>query len=190
MTDPQRGDPHTQARVLLEEGVRAIQLRCKGWSTEARVALARTVADDAAALGRDDDVLLIVNDDVHAVSTLRECRPAVRWAAHLGQDDGPDPGLPFGRSTHTLAHVAAAGPAHYLGFGPVYGTRSKDTPYAPRGTELLAVAVTRAAVPVVAIGGIHVGNIDAVRATGVAAWAVIAGVWDDADPRAAIRALR
>ncbi len=190
MTDPKRGDPRTQARVLLEEGVHAIQLRCKGWSTEARVALGRAVADDATALGRGDDVLLVVNDDAYAVASLREGLPAVRWSVHLGQDDGPDPDLPFGRSTHTLAHVAGAGPAHYLGFGPVYGTRSKDTPYAPRGTELLAAAVRQATVPVVAIGGIHLGNVDAVRATGVAAWAVIAGVWDDPEPRAAIRALR
>ena len=190
MTEPRLGDPAAQARMLLEEGVCALQLRCKGWSTDARVALAERVAGDARALGRADEVLVVLNDDVEATRTLCRTVPQLRWAVHLGQEDGPDPEVPFGRSTHTLAHVAAAGSALYLGFGPVFGTRSKDTPYAPRGTELLAQATARASVPVVAIGGIEPANVDAVRAAGAAAWAVIAGVWASPDPRAAIRALR
>jgi thiamine monophosphate synthase len=42
----------------------------------------------------------------------------------------------------------------------------------------------------VAIGGIEPGNVDEVRATGVAGWAVIGAIWRAPDPRSVIRSLR
>lgn len=174
VADASCGDPVAQARLLLEEGVRVVQLRCKGWPRERL----------RAAAGAIDAPILVVND---AVDVARELGA---WA-HLGQDDGPDPDdVPFGRSTHTLAQAAARGRAAYVGFGPVFGTATKDTGYTARGLGLLAEVVAASPVPVVAIGGITPGNLDRVRATGVHAWAVIGAVWSAPDPRAAIRALR
>lgn len=175
MVDPTFGDPLAQGRLLAEEGVEVAQLRCKGWTTAERVAL-------AAAL-RPTGLLLVVNDDVEAA------RLAGAWV-HLGQGDGPDPDMPFGRSCHTPAQILAAGAARYVGFGPIFATATKDTGRAPRGLDGLAAAVAVSPVPVVAIGGIGVAEVAGVRAAGAWAWAVVGGVWRAPDPRVAIRALR
>lgn len=175
MADAGFGDPYEHFRILAEEGVGTVQLRCKGWSTEALTELAVW----AAARGGPR---VVVNDDVAAAR-------AAGCAVHLGQEDGHTD-LVHGRSTHTLDQVAQAGGAAYLGFGPVHGTTTKDTGYAPRGLELLRAVVRLSPRPVVAIGGIGPENLDAVRATGVAAWAVVGAIWRAPDPRAAIRACR
>ena len=65
--------------------------------------------------------------------------------------------LLIGRSTHTLEQARAAReePVDYVAFGPVFGTRSKHSPYAARGLALLADVVRLVAPrPVIAIGGI------------------------------------
>ncbi len=174
MADAGCGDVLGQVRLLAEEGVAIVQLRCKGWPDARLVEAARY----AAALGMH----VVINDRVDAART------AGVWV-HLGQEDGPDPDVPFGRSTHTLAHVGAVGQARYLGFGPIFGTTTKETAWSPRGLAALAEVVRVSPIPVVAIGGIGVDNVDAVRATGVHAWAVIAGIWGAPEPRAAIRRL-
>ena len=174
MADASYGDVLVQVRRFADEGVGIVQLRCKGWPDD-RVAA-------AVAAGRELGVLLVVNDRV-AVA-----RAAGAWV-HLGQDDGPDPEIPFGRSTHTRAQVQDPGAARYVGFGPVFETTTKRTPWAARGLVALAEAVRVASVPVVAIGGITEANVDAVRSTGVHAWAVVGAIAGAPDPRAAIRRL-
>ena len=177
MADATFGDPVAQARLLAEEGVSPIQLRCKGWAPE---------AVRAAALALADVPDLVIND--HAALAR-----ALGRVAHLGDGDGDALG-PHGRSTHTLAQVlagqSAALPALYLGFGPIYATGTKDTPWTPRGVEALAEAVAASRLPIVAIGGIGLAELDAVRATGVAGWAVVGAIWRAPNPRAVIRALR
>jgi thiamine-phosphate pyrophosphorylase len=174
MADAGFGDVLAQARLFAEEGVGIVQLRCKGWDPARLLETARSCAD----LG----VLVVVNDDV-AVA-----RAAGSWV-HLGQEDGPDPDVPFGRSCHTIEQVVSAGSAAYVGFGPVFGTTTKDTGYAARGCALLREAVASTSLPIVAIGGITPDTLDEVRATGVHAWAAIGAIWTARDPRAAIRAL-
>ncbi len=173
MADATFGDPVVQALMLAEEGIRPVQLRCKGWSVE---------AVRAAALALSEVPALVIND--HAALALELGR-----VAHLGDGDGAATG-PHGRSTHTLEQVRTAGDALYLGFGPVFSTGTKETGWPPRGVELLAEAVRVAGRPVVAIGGIEPSNLDAVRATGVAGWAVVGAIWRSSDPRAVIRSLR
>jgi thiamine-phosphate pyrophosphorylase len=116
---------------------------------------------------------------------------AARAWVHLGQGDGDARGVPHGRSCHELGDLdRLVDPGlRYIGFGPVFGTSSKATGYAPRGVALLAEVVRRSPVPVVAIGGIHGANVEAVRQAGAWAWAVIGGVWGRPDPEAEILAL-
>lgn len=164
-----------RARFLAELGVGVVQLRDK----RGPASTLRALAERCVNLGP----LLIVNDDVALAAELG------LWA-HVGQEDGPDPAVPFGRSTHTPEQVGAVGGARYVGFGPVFATTTKDTGYTARGLDALAEAVRASPVPVVAIGGITPENLDAVRATGVHGWAVIRGFWAHRHDPAVLRRLR
>ncbi|MSP55689.1 MAG: thiamine phosphate synthase [Myxococcales bacterium] len=163
-----------RARFLIDNGVEAVQLRAKGAAVE-------RVSELAEALVRFVP-LLIVNDHPAVAAQIGV------WA-HLGQEDGPAVAVPFGRSTHTLEQAKNAAGAAYIGFGPVFQTRTKETGYSPRGSGLLLAAVRCSPVPVVAIGGITAGNIDEVRATGAHAWAPISGFWSLREDALALRRL-
>lgn len=183
MADAGSGDPRAQVVLLARHAVGVVQLRCKGWDDRALEELAL----HATGLG----LRVVVNDRVEVA------RAAGAWV-HLGQGDGADPSdVPFGRSCHTLdqveavaALVAAGRPdaPRYIGFGPVFTTATKETGYSPRGVAALAEAVRASPIPVVAIGGIALHNLEEVRATGVAGWAVIGGIWGAPDPSVAIEA--
>ncbi len=174
------------ARALVESGARVLQLRAKHASTEERVAMLRTLVPIAAAAS----VPLLVNDDLAAARAV----PGVA-GIHLGQGDldqlGPDAparlrmraslredNLLLGLSTHDLGQVQAAKSLapDYLGFGPVFSTRSKANPDPVVGLDLLGQAVAMAEVPVVAIGGIGPQQLVDVHKTKVAAIAVISAV--------------
>lgn len=174
IVDPTSGDPEAQAHLLAEEGVSPIQLRCKGWTRDEMRCLANRCRGFFASL--------VINDDAVLAAELG-------LVAHLGDGDGAALG-PHGRSTHTLAQVREEREALYIGFGPVFATATKAQPWSPRGLDLLAAAVRASSRPVVAIGGVGPENIEEVRATGAAGWAVVGAIWSAADPRAIIRALR
>jgi thiamine-phosphate pyrophosphorylase len=81
------------------------------------------------------------------------------------------PALRVGRSTHTVAEVAAARDeaSDYVVFGPVFETPSK--PGRATGLESLRRAVAEAGdVPVLALGGVGPAQLAAVRSAG--AWGV------------------
>lgn len=181
-------------------GASVLQLRLKGAvpaSTGALLAAARRVR----ALCHRHGALFIVND------RLDVALAAGADGVHLGQSDLPlsdarrviaaalgprASGFLVGISTHDLEQVraAVAGGASYLGYGPVFATRTKRDPDPVQGLERLAAAVRAAApVPVVAIGGIDPERAAAVAATGAHAACSIGAVNGSADPAAAGRAL-
>jgi len=144
-------------------GAKFLQLRCKAADTCTRIGLARQVAPICRAAG----VPLLINDDLTAALTLADEADGV----HLGQDDlhalgGREflldlrrrvaPGFLVGVSTHDLAQVGASAslPIDYIGFGPVFATRSKQRPEPCVGLDGLAAACLAARHPVVAIGGL------------------------------------
>jgi thiamine-phosphate pyrophosphorylase len=145
------------------------------------------VLEQARSVTRSLGVPLVVND-----------RPdlAVVVGAdyvHVGQDDLPSEavrrfGIPFGRSTHSPAELAAAD-ADYVGVGPVHATPTKEGRPAV-GLELVRHAAARAAVPWFAIGGIDVETIGPVIAAGARRVAVVRAIGDADDPGRAARELR
>lgn len=175
MADAGWGDPLSQARILAEEGVGWVQLRCKDWSDERLLRL----GEACMRLGP----VVVINDRV-------EVARKIGARVHLGQEDGPDPEVPFGRSTHDRFQASASGRAEYIGFGPVFASTTKPGEKVARGPARLAEAVFASPVPVVAIGGITVENLAEVKEAGAAAWAVIGAIWGAPDPRSIIRALR
>lgn len=184
-------DPVAQARAACAAGAAVVQLRAKHATDRETLRLGREIRRAT----REHGVLFFVNDRFD-LALLCEAD-----GVHLGQEDLAPARIPaaarerllVGRSTHTLeqARTALEGPCDYLAFGPVFGTTSKDSPYAPRGLDALAeVAALAAPRPVVAIGGIDVqGALQAARA-GAAAVAVISAVAGAANPETAVRALR
>jgi thiamine-phosphate pyrophosphorylase len=188
--DPRwRHGPQAVLEAALRAGVSCVQLRMKHTSDRAALELASW----AATRARDAAALLIVNDRFDLADL------AGADGVHLGQDDLPPERIPekvrerlvVGLSTHTLEQVKESRdrPVDYIGFGPVFGTASKESQYAPRSVEALSEAVRIARHPVVAIGGITVENVDRVRRAGARGFAVISAVSDADDPETALREL-
>jgi thiamine-phosphate pyrophosphorylase len=189
--DPRwRNDPRAQLAGALAGGATAIQLRSKHGGDGAALAFAR----EAVARARGAGALSFVNDRFDLALL------AGADGVHLGQEDLAPEQVPadararllIGLSTHTLEQVRESRmrPVDYVAFGPIFGTRSKDSAYAPRGLALLREAVALAGRPLVAIGGIGAEQAAAVRAAGAVAVAVISAIADAGDPAEATRYLR
>ncbi len=188
IVDDQFPDPLGAAAAFAAAGCRVVQLRAKRASPPERRALAAALVRQLRPAG----VRFIVNDDLACAMEVGAD------GVHLGEGDGSPaeararlgPTAHVGWSTHTLAHIAALDPAaDHIGFGPVFGTRSKESPWSARGLDLLAAAVARSPVPVVAIGGVDLAGLPGVRAAGARHWAVISAVLAAPDREAAARAL-
>jgi thiamine-phosphate pyrophosphorylase len=183
-------DPVDQARFACEGGASVVQLRAK----RATDSVALEWAEAIRMITRKFDVGFFVNDRFDLALA------ADADGVHLGQEDFPPSRIPaaarsrlwVGRSTHSLEQALAAleESVDYIAFGPVFGTASKETPGDPRGVEQLA-EVVRAVhpKPVIAIGGIDLGNVVQVAEAGVAGAAVISAIAEAADPSRAARLL-
>lgn len=175
----------TVIEAALAAGVDAIQLRDRAAAGGALLAAA--VALRAAT--RRHGARLLVNDRLDVAVA------AAADGAHLPAASFPiaaarrvlGPGRIIGRSTHAAAEATAAvrDGADYVVLGPIYATPSKARWGAPLGLEPLAAAAGH----VVAIGGIDADRAAAVRAAGACGVAVIAAIFDAADPGAAAAAL-
>jgi len=101
------------------------------------------------------------------------------------------PGMLLGRSTHDLdeaAEAAAAG-ADYLFLGPVFETASH--PGRPGlGLDHLREAVARTRVPILAIGGVTVDNVEEIVRAGAWGAAAISAYSDAPDPAETARRMR
>ena len=185
-----RHGPRAVVLGALAGGASIVQLRLKLTDDREALELARW----AAARAREAGALLFVNDRFDLAHL------AGADGVHLGQDDVAPERVPpevrehllVGFSTHTLEQVRESRdrPVDHIAFGPVFGTRSKESEYDARGLALLREAVEQAGRPVVAIGGIAAEHLGAVHAAGAVAAAVISAVADAEDPAAATRYLR
>lgn len=172
--------PSTAAAVAA--GVRLVQFRDKNPLCREQVALARALCRVVHARHG----LFIVNDRADLA------RMVDADGVHVGQDDLPvadvrtvmGPNAFVGVSTHNVEELRAAEAdgADYVGFGNVFGTRSKKDAPGPVGADALAVVCNQARVPVYAIGGVGVHNLQEVVRAGAAGGAVISAVFgaDDA----------
>jgi len=181
--------PLALARCFFDGGATVVQLRAKHLASAPLLELAEALV----ALGRPYGAHLVVNDRVD-VAVLAKAA-----GAHVGQDDlAPadaraqlGPGAMLGVSTHDLAQFERAlqAPVTYIAVGPIFGTRTKDTGYAPVGLDLVrAVRRLAPAVPIVAIGGITLETASSVLDAGATAVAVIGDLLGSGDPAARTRA--
>ena len=184
-------------RVLLDGGVRFLQLRMKGASDEEHLAILPTLQEMCASRGAQ----LLVNDRLDVAAQVAGV------GVHLGQDDA-DPvaarnllgeGPLIGLSTHNPSQVRAACrlPVDYIGYGPIFSAIGKHhssldqrIPQSAVGLASLKQAVAEATVPVVAIGGIQLEHLPLLLATGVHAAAVISAVTCAVDCSEAVHAFQ
>ena len=98
----------------------------------------------------------------------------------------------IGKSVHSLSEADAARTegADYLLVGPVYASATHPD-RAPLGLERLhEIAMLDRDLPVIAIGGITVQRVRAVRDAGAHGIAAIRALWDAAEPLVAARTMR
>lgn len=178
-----------QIEEALKAGVTLVQLREKGMEEAAWIEEARRVK----ALTARYHVPLIINDNVTVA--LASGADGV----HVGQEDleagevrrriGRDMILGVTAKTVEQALQAQAQGADYLGSGAVFGSSTK-TDARPMTMEQLRAITAAVSIPVVAIGGIHSGNIMELAGSGVAGVAVVSGIFAAEDIDGTVRSLR
>lgn len=184
-------DDEQLARQLLSVA-RVLQLRIKPETPVPAGELVR-IARRARAWCDEAGAALIINDRIDVALA------AGADGVHLGQTDLPlraakkiAGALWVGISTHDLhqVRVARAGGADYLGFGPIFQTRTKRDPDPVQGLTGLRAAVKVAEdLPIVAIGGITAEHARGIYEAGAAALCAISAVNDAPDVTAAARAM-
>ncbi len=185
-----------QVRLLVEAGARLIEVREKHRAPDEMEEEFRACVAVCRAAG----ARLIVNDFVELGARIGAD------GVHVGQGDlSPaearriiGPGMLLGVSTHSRAQFLAAldEPVDYIAVGPVFGTTTKANPDPMVGVELVEFAARQLAgrLPLVAIGGIHGGNLGevlaAARGTGTrVSPAVIGAIWKTPDAGTSYRGL-
>jgi len=175
--------------ALLGGGLEIIQLRVKALPPSDFYELARRARAETRVRG----CRLIIND---RADIALACDAD---GVHLGQDDLP---LAAGRklmgakivgiSTHDVlqAKQAEEQGADYIGFGPLFGTATKETGYTARGIEMLRQVRAAVKLPIVAIGGITEQNVEEVWQAGADCAAIISDILGAEDINAKIQRIR
>lgn len=178
-------------------GVTVVQLRDKLATGGELFARTLDLADVVA--GRCS---FVVDDRLDIVLAARD-RGARVDGIHLGQSDLPvdaarallGPDALVGWTANTPTHLAAAaafpeGTVDYLGVGVIRATATKPDHPQPLGVDGFAELAASTALPCVAIGGIGVDDVAALRRAGAAGVAVVSAVCAADNPGAIVRALR
>mgnify|MGYP001582871127 FL=1 len=161
--------------IVLSSGVRWIQYREKDKSR-------RDIYREALILRKltnEFGAVFIVNDYTDIVLAVNAD------GVHLGQDDLPlkearkilGKEKIIGISTHSIEQAIEAeqGGASYIGFGPIFHTKTKDAGE-PKGIEMLKEVKRHIKIPVIAIGGINIENLRSVIDSGADAAAVSSAI--------------
>lgn len=162
----------------MEGGARLIQYRDKKASRREMYETAKRLRRMTSEYGGT----LIINDQIDLALAVNAD------GVHLGQDDLPlwvarkmlGNETIIGISTHTLDEAigAEAEGADYIGFGPIFKTRTKSDIRTPVGIEAISAIKRRVRIPVYAIGGIekaHLSPLILAGAEGVAVISALAG---------------
>lgn len=168
------------AKLVIDGGADAIQLREKAISDDEFISLAGEIRDITTKRG----TLLIINDRVNVA------REVNADGVHLGQHDmsiteareiiGNEKII--GVSTHNIiqARQAQKDGADYIAIGPVYPTTTKD--YEPSiGLEVIREISREISIPFLAIGAITLENLDDVLKAGASRVAVCSAIISSKD---------
>jgi thiamine-phosphate pyrophosphorylase len=176
--------------MAIAGGADAIQFRQKQGSTREMIETACRMKELCARAG----VIFIINDRVDiAIASDAD-------GVHLGQDDFMIPlarrllgdGRIIGGSAGNIneAMKCVKEGADYIGFGPVYPTRSKDDAGPATGIMIIRQMIKEISIPVIAIGGVNSGNVSEIIGAGAHGIAVISAVCCMENPGEAARNLK
>ncbi len=176
--------------VALSAGVDILQLREKDLSTVDLYNLACDVRDLCKRYG----TIFLINDRADIAMAVEAD------GVHLTEQSLPSPiarkilgtNKIIGRSLHKIQDIdgeARAG-ADFITFSPVFYTESKARYGSPQGIKRLKDACMHSNIPVVALGGININNVDEVLTAGVCGVAVISAVLGDDDPEKSVGLFR
>ena len=166
---------------VLANGATFLQIREKDLDANAFEAEAAKLKE----LCRRYHVSYVVNDSVEIALAIDAD------GVHVGQSDirgrdirsliGPDKILGISAGTVEEAVAAEAAGADYIGVGAVFGTSTKKNAR-NLSVEKLQEICHAVSIPVVAIGGIHAGNLLELSGSGVDGVAVVSAIFAAADP--------
>jgi thiamine-phosphate pyrophosphorylase len=175
------------AHDLLAAGGPGVALHLRGHATPA--VRRHDLAADLAAAALRTGAWLLVNDRVDIAMAVRAN------GVQLGSASLPVPdarallgaGACIGYSAHGVAETlqAEADGADFVLVGTIYASASHPG-REPAGCDVLADCAGRAAIPVLAIGGVTEGRLAEVAGAGGYGVAVLGGVWRAADPSVAL----
>ncbi len=127
------------------------------------------IASEIKKICEENDVIFIVNDYADVASIVDAD------GLHIGQDDMAyeqarellkDKIIGVSVNNTQAAIKAEMMGADYLGVGPIFGTMTKKDAGLPIGIEVVVEIKTVVSIPIVAIGGINVNNVDRVIKAG------------------------
>jgi thiamine-phosphate pyrophosphorylase len=178
-------DAEELIRAQIRGGADVVQLREKNRSKREKLEIGFL----ARRISRELGALFIVNDDLDLALILEAD------GLHLGQTDIPIqyarryfPDKIIGISTHTQdqAEQAIKDGADYIGVGPIFPTSTKENPDYIVGPDFISRILAFCPIPLVAIGGIALSNVEEVIKAGGTCAAVISDILnaDDVEDQA------
>ena len=160
-------------KAAIDADVKVIQYREKEKSTKEMFLEAKEIKKLCA------NVLFIINDGIDI------CLSADADGVHLGQDD-----MPFlearkilgdkiiGVTVHNVNEAIEAEEigADYIGVSPIFETSTKKDAGPAAGLKLIKDVKNKVSLPIIAIGGINLENVDSVIKAGADSVAVISAI--------------
>lgn len=176
-------------RGAVAGGISLVQLREKDASTREFLELGRALLAELKPCA----IPLLINDRVDIALAIGAD------GVHLGQSDMPyatarellGPDAIIGLSVESLTDALAAEPhdVAYLGLSPVFSTSTKTDLQPPLGLEGVRAIQAISRHKLVAIGGVHAGNLASLFAAGAQGVAVVTAICAADDPTQATRHL-
>ena len=173
----------------LDGGVTFVQLREKTLEDDKFLEEAKELKQ----LCKEYDVPFVINDNVDIAIAMDAD------GVHVGQSDmeagnvreklGPDKIIGVSAQTVEQAVLAEQRGADYLGVGAVFPTGSKDDAVEVSHETLKAICEA-VSIPVIAIGGISVGNVKELEGSGIVGIAVISAIYAAKDIKKATEDLK
>ena len=168
---------------LAENGLDVFQLRAKSINDNEIIDLIR----DLSSATYNTKMKLCINDNVNVAS---KCNGLID-ILHLGQSDmkpneakkmigqNIEIGLSI-TNKNQLDNIPNC--VNYLGVGPIFPTGSKNDASLPMGSNILREIINKTELPVVAIGGISLDDINDLFKLGVSGVAVISAILNEYNP--------